>query len=277
MLMRFLALVATALVLTHGAAAQAHTAHCQPDDPRIPVLFVGSYHMSNPGLDAFNLEADDVLTEPRQDEIQDVVERLSRFTPTKVAVEAPWADSTTLARFDAYSRTQGTLRRSEKEQIGFRLARQLDHRTVYPIDNRMMLDQSQVGAALEANPALGVYMGNIQTIGETALDSMSTWLSTGTIGNMLYRMNQPEFLRLAHEPYHHLLKIVMGDTYAGPDVVSVWYQRNLRIYANLARIAEPGDRVFVLYGQGHIPILRQLASESRMFCLEDPLPYLSRM
>jgi hypothetical protein len=31
----------------------------------------------------------------------------------------------------------------------------------------------------------------------------------------------------------------------------------------------------VLYGQGHIPILRQLVIESPWFCLEDPLAYLA--
>ncbi|GAB5535141.1 MAG: hypothetical protein Rubg2KO_13900 [Rubricoccaceae bacterium] len=273
--MQHLATALFALALTTGVHAQVPSAECHAGDSRIPILFVGSYHMSNPGLDAFNLDADDVLTETRQSEILEVVNQLAQFSPTKVAVEAPWADSTARARYDAFTQGNLDLTRSEEEQIGFRLAHQLDHTTIYPIDNRMMLDQSQVGAALEANPSLGAYMGKIQHIGETALDSMGTWLSTGTIQNMLNKMNQPEFLRLAHEPYHLLLGIVDADTYAGPDVVSTWYQRNLRIFANLTRIAEPDDRLFVLYGQGHIPILRQLASESHAFCLEDPLPYLS--
>lgn len=45
---------------------------CQDDDDRIAVLLLGSYHMSNPGMDQFNLEADDVLAPKRQAELQDL-------------------------------------------------------------------------------------------------------------------------------------------------------------------------------------------------------------
>jgi len=57
-------------------------------------------------------------------------------------------------------------------------------------------------------------------------------------------------------------------------MVADWYKRNLRIFANLTRIAEPGDRIFIIYGQGHIKILSDLVVESPDFCLVDPLPYL---
>ena len=43
---------------------------CQKDDKRIAVLLVGSYHMSNPGLDTFNLKSDDVLKPKRQAELE---------------------------------------------------------------------------------------------------------------------------------------------------------------------------------------------------------------
>ncbi|MDX1419553.1 MAG: DUF5694 domain-containing protein [Rubricoccaceae bacterium] len=39
-------------------------------------------------------------------------------------------------------------------------------------------------------------------------------------------------------------------------------------------MAAPGDRLLVVYGQGHIPTLKQFAADSPYFCLEDPLPYL---
>ena len=42
----------------------------------------------------------------------------------------------------------------------------------------------------------------------------------------------------------------------------------------MQRISEPGDRVFVIYGAGHIPHLRYFAAQSPYFCLVDPLPYL---
>jgi len=43
--------------------------------------------MGNPGLGMYNVRADDVLSSKRQQQIQEVVERLKLFNPTKIAVE----------------------------------------------------------------------------------------------------------------------------------------------------------------------------------------------
>ena len=248
---------------------------CRADDDRVPVLLLGSYHMSNPGMDMFNLEADDVLAPARQAEIRALVDRLAAFNPTKVAVEAPWADSTTVARYEAYAAGARELRRSEEEQIGFRLAHQLGHEAIYPVDVQLMLDNAALGPVIAANPAHGSRMAELEQIGQLALDSMGTWLATGTISEMLHRMNRPESLHLAHEVYFRVfVPIVEADDYAGADLTADWYRRNLRIFANLNRIAAPGDRLLVVYGQGHIPTLKQFAADSPYFCLEDPLPYL---
>lgn len=263
------------LLLVSSAIAQVQPAACLPDDPRTPLLLLGSYHMSNPGMDAFNLDADDVLVPERQRELQEVVDALAAFAPTKVAVEAPWADTATVAAYDAYVAGTRDLRRSEEEQIGFRLAHQLGHPTIYPVDVRMMLDSDPIEAVVEANPALGVHMAELQRIGQMAMDSMGTWLATGTVGAMLRKMNSPESVHLAHELYLRVfLPLVHGENYAGADLVARWYHRNLRIFANLNRIAESGDRILVVYGQGHVPTLRQFATDSPYFCLDDPLVYL---
>src|SRR2546428_14163039 len=62
-----------------------------PDKPTVParaeVLVLGVYHMSNPGHDIFNMQADDVLAPKRQAEIAQVMAVLKRFWPTKIALE----------------------------------------------------------------------------------------------------------------------------------------------------------------------------------------------
>jgi hypothetical protein len=72
---------------------------------------LGSYHMSNPGADMFNLKADDVLAPKRQAEIQALVDRLAKWAPTKIAIEAPFGDSLTKARYHAYLRGEHELRK----------------------------------------------------------------------------------------------------------------------------------------------------------------------
>src|SRR5215472_8533745 len=60
--------------------------------PVAEVLILGSYHMDNPGRDIVNLKADDVRAPKRQAEMRDLLDALTRFHPTKIAIEAT-ADS----------------------------------------------------------------------------------------------------------------------------------------------------------------------------------------
>ena len=43
--------------------------------------------------------------------------------------------------------------------------------------------------------------------------------------------------------------------YPGPDHVTAWYNRNLRIFANLQRLAAaPDERILLVIGAGHVRI-----------------------
>lgn len=248
-----------------------------PLENQIPLLLLGSYHMSNPGMDMFNLEADDVSTPKRQAEIQAIVDRLALWRPTKVAVEAPYGDSTIQARYQAYLRGELQMRNSEKEQIGFRLAKQLGHKKIYPIDVRMMLDDEGISQLIGSNPQkFGPYMQSLQHTGKTAMALMGRWLSEGTIGSMLYNMNEEELNDIGHGAYFRsFVPIVEGDDYAGVDMVNTWYHRNLRIFSNLHKISDsPDDRIFVVYGAGHIPLLQRFAEDSPYFRLDNVQDYL---
>ncbi|MCB9297969.1 MAG: hypothetical protein H6559_33330 [Lewinellaceae bacterium] len=52
----------------------------QLDEKPIPLMLLGAYHMGNPNLDKFNVEADDALAPKRQAEIEEVVKKLYRFS-----------------------------------------------------------------------------------------------------------------------------------------------------------------------------------------------------
>jgi hypothetical protein len=52
---------------------------------RPEILVLGTYHMANPGHDIHNLQADDVLSPKRQQEIAQLIDVLKRFRPTKIA------------------------------------------------------------------------------------------------------------------------------------------------------------------------------------------------
>ena len=128
---------------------------------------------------------------------------------------------------------------------------------------------------MEVDPSLGRHLAEIEPYGSAAMALMADMLSRLTIGEFLWEMNSPEGLAANHTAYFRFfLPIVAEDSYGGADYVAVWYRRNLRIAANISRIAEPGDRVFLIIGQGHAPILRQVLTDWPRFCLDDLLNYL---
>ena len=48
-----------------------------------------------------------------------------------------------------------------------------------------------------------------------------------------------------------------------PDMQTAWYNRNLRIFQNLQRITEgPGERILLVIGAGHVPIIRHAVISS---------------
>jgi len=70
-------------------------------------------------------------------------------------------------------------------------------------------------------------------------------------------------------------RIGRGNDYLGPDMRTRWYNRNLRIFHNIQRITRsPDERILVIIGSGHLPILRHAVEASPEFDLEEVSTYL---
>ena len=77
--------------------------------------------------------------------------------------------------------------------------------------------------------------------------------------------NSPKFLQRSYGVY--LVGEFKNGNYDGGDALATyWYDRNLRIFRNIQRVAtSPKDRVLVLFGAGHVAILDQLFKSSADF------------
>ena len=60
----------------------------------------------------------------------------------------------------------------------------------------------------------------------------------------------------------------------GAEFYAAWYQRNAKIFAKLTEIAQPGDRVLVVFGSGHAFWLRHFVQNTTGFQLIEPRDYL---
>lgn len=259
-------------VFAQSAARDAAENACSAN--AVELLILGTYHMDNPGLDAVNVEADDVLAPRRQSEIASLNASLLGFRPTKVAVEGDRSKSTWQDRYKQWLGGKYTLGRNEIEQIGMKVARAAGHQTIYSIDFPMLMSglrYDEVEIKQKKTSSSAPLTPRQMTEEEMRLRRL-------TVAENLLRMNEPAAIKKGHQTYLELLEPDPEEAalYTKSDYLTNWYKRNIRMMANVARISDPGDRVLLIVGAGHLPILRDFALHSPAFCLSDTLHYLNR-
>ena len=253
-------------LVTLPLAAQAPT-------PTIQVMILGTFHFHTPNADYAKFQGIDVLTAERQAQIERVVAELARFAPTKIAIERAPAETDSInADYQRYRAGNFELTRNEIHQLGFRLAKQLRHARLYPVDySEGMRIDSVMGYAQAHDTG---FVGRFNRIIADAVQTMDRMQREETIAANLRWMNDPAILLRAQQPYMDMATVGAGDGYVGAGVVAAWYDRNLHMFANIARIAQPGDRILLIVGMGHAPILRELVRSHAAMQLVEPLAYL---
>ncbi|MDQ2977447.1 MAG: DUF5694 domain-containing protein [Acidobacteriota bacterium] len=247
-----------ALTMGSAIAALAQQAVAQKPEPpvaRAEVLVLGVYHMSNPGHDIFNTKADDVLAPKRQAEIAQLIEVLKRFQPTKIAIEAdPWGPR--VGQYSDYLAGKYTLTRNEIDQIGYRLARELGHKTVYLVDADVEFPWPRVvnyAKGSGRSKELETIMGEIGVM----VKAENEYLASHTVLETLLYMNADETVTQDVAYYYREAHLGEPGDWAGADLVSDWFRRNMRIYSNVTRLMDsPNERVLVIFGSGHLGWLR---------------------
>ena len=58
------------------------------------------------------------------------------------------------------------------------------------------------------------------------------------------------------------------------ELTSKWYERNLKIFANIQQLATRSNKLFILYGAGHLKILKELINADDNLKLVDTYEYL---
>jgi hypothetical protein len=235
------------------------TATSAQSDARPEILVLGTYHMANPGRDVHNMQADDVLSPRRQREIAQLIEVLKRFRPTKIAVEAQVGSQRIPQQYADYLAGKYTLTRNEIDQIGFRLAKELGHHAVHPVDESGDFPYYRVLNYAKANGLKEKFDAREATTA-ARVKAQGDFLRTHTVLETLEYMNADSVVAEAVASYYAFVPFGERFEYAGPDLVAAWFQRNIRIYHNITRlISSPTDRILVIYGSGHLGWLQQNA------------------
>lgn len=263
----FLLLAGAVLFATPAASQPTSEDHQAMAGETIKVLPVGSFHFA--GAPDFN----DPMAPEQQAEIRAVVDSLLQFKPTKVAIERELKDSTYVdSLYRAYRAGRYDLEANEAYQIGFRLAKRRGHDQVYPIDYKLAWPMDTVMTwAREHQPSFPRYVKSWQKRIGAVSDSLQRH---GTMREILLHINSESYLSRIQAIRMRTLEVGAAKNYIGVEPPASIARRNMRIFANLLAAAETGDRILIVYGNGHSHYFREYVRGHPQMELVYPKEYL---
>ena len=286
--LRAVCALSTCMMLVPDGATQEymyndHIELLRDGGEKVDILPLGTFHFKDAGLDSYKPQHDiDVLSPQRQDEIDDILSRLERFAPTKIALEVKWDQQQVLdSLYDAYLNGEFELKSSEKYQLGFKLAKRLGHERVYAVDaeRRSFYEDYSREDFAALSDSMHLYgledsVWNQRFFDLYAYDdSLKTTMS---IREFLVYGNSPERVMAGHGHYViGNIRYGKEDRFPGADLTAGWFVRNQRIFHNIMRITESADdRILLIFGAGHMPYLRLAIDASPVYRLVEPGEYL---
>lgn len=250
----------------------------------IPILTLGTFHFDFPNLDKRQYDNDetiDILEQVYQDEIESLVDALAEFSPTVIVIERPAEMQGQIdSLFRLYQAGKYDLRRGEYEQIGFRLAKKLGINRIYCADEwgrhygniSEMLDKPDSREYIDFEHSFYDHPDSVKEF-----HPESVFKKKGIIAELI-SLNDPENIRRSLGNYliGHFKYESEPNDFTGTDYeTGRWFNRNLRIFRNIQRIATDNtDRILVIFGAGHMNILNYLFGCSPEYELEDIGKYL---
>jgi hypothetical protein len=264
------------LVLTYVALLAMVSPPAEAADPPAEIMLFGTFHFSSPQQDAVKTRNIDVTTPASQDYLAAVSAKIAAgFRPTRVLLEySPEDDEAVNERYRAYLAGKFELPANETYQLGFRIARDSGLQRVDSFDHREVgwLAEPMLEYAEQNDPdAYAAFQAKIAEVTER----MQREQDTLTLAELLAKQNDPAEFTENKALYIATNNIGARDGYAGADAAASWWQRNFRMYANIQEAAQPGERVFVLGGSGHIAILADFLKLDEARTAVDVRPYLA--
>ncbi|MBK9176224.1 MAG: hypothetical protein IPM46_07785 [Flavobacteriales bacterium] len=267
---RIAILLLSLLSASHGLHAQVNIDSILITGPRPKVLLVGAFHFPYYDLDAHVTAKDkrvNVLEPKRQKELEELVDHIARFKPTAIAVESGSNTGYLLRRYERYLRTDSIPRPDEIDQIAFRLMKRFGIDTLYGVDAPALVnDLWNHPDSMVLHPILDSIYADWDFTSDDAISqrykayyhASDAYRFDHTLLEAFQALNSDQAIDRDFGAY------LAGDfnlgKHRGADGLAMhWYSRNLRIFRNIQELnLKPTDRLMVLYGAGHMGVLKHL-------------------
>lgn len=254
------------LLMSHTSIAQS-TQHKDSKHQKIQVMVLGTFHFHH-APDFF-----DIMSPSNQKQLDTVINSIAEFQPTKITLEASFKDS---AKFDSlyqqYRAGNHQLTNNERQQLGFRLANRFDHETVYSVDYILRWPYQEVMSwAKENKPSFLDFYDQWQKEGDEYEEEL---YKNATLTEHLEWLNSKSYRNRLKKLRMKRLELGAGSNFVGVKPISSSYERNLKIFANIIKYAEPGDRIITIFGASHGYFLREFVQMHPNTELIETLDYL---
>ncbi len=222
-------------------------------NPKVAIL--GVFHFAGTS-DFSSVEFESLESEKRQSEIRDIVQKLKEFKPTKIMLEFPSSDSKHLdSLYNATLNENRNFTINEIEQLGFRLAKELNHKRVYSIDYKLNLPFNELTKFAEKNDKES-FSEMIASIKQQDKKESNYLAKNTLLDYLIYRNSDDEDIRNKDQYINKTAKFVDDSSYVGAKFVSKWWERNIYMMTNIDKWIMPNDRILVIVGAAHRAILR---------------------
>jgi hypothetical protein len=238
------------------------------------VMLLGTFHFAYQNLDVHKTEKKNmrnIFSEKSQKELQQVLNVLRAYNPTRIYLESDdqhWLDSC----YAACAATTFTTQPNERVQIGLRLAKELKLAKVYGVDAGELINEwnnadsvllvKMLGSDSVADKQHADLLNRVYNKYYSYNDSIN---ANAPLLNAFISLDDPRNLQLNHGAYISNYFNTLSNY--GPDFLSTWWvNRNLRIFNNVLLTKPTGnDRILLLFGAGHVPLLKQCFESSPDF------------
>jgi Family of unknown function (DUF5694) len=224
------------------------------------IVLVGTIHFESSESDMYKNEAVDMKNAARQKQIKEVVDKFAAFNPDQVCVE--WVMSKQLKLDSLYKRFLNDtykLNDNEIDQLGMNTAKAAGLKQVTAINRLGNFDNDTVANYAKQNGQMAT-MQQMDIFSKAFMGEINSNMTALSIKDFLIYINSKKALQDNLGFYLKFMsKIGKGDDYVGSKLTADWYTTNLNIYTNIVRVMKPTDKaILVIFGQGHVPILKHL-------------------
>ena len=260
---------------------------------KVEIMLVGFAHLSQMQN---GTEAASMFNPKKQQELEKITAKIAQFQPDAIMVELTpqeqqWADSL----YKLYQNDKLDLKKfeygaGETYQVGFRLANKLNLDHVYGIDFNSSTSQN----LLKEGDHFEYFQEQLKKLQQTSRPLGKQVMENSlSLYDFTKKINEPEMLDLSYRAVFNFPAYVQnGDfdkdginyrelnseekRYAGAEYISLFFDRNIKIYSNIlnTQLKTGSKRIYVMMGQAHIGILKDLLEDNPNYEIVDALAYL---